>query len=234
MATSPIDQIRSAVDEFGVTTAICYLADQALARLGGRFRVCDYDIMVQPIADSDKAPANLTKSFTIREIEEGDPLVAQMPPPPAIIEARYRQDYVCIGGFQKDDFIGYQWFAFGPYEEDEVRCQFLPTPKETAVFDFDFYLLPEHRLGLGFVAMWDRANAMLRDRGIRYTTSRVSRFNSASRKSHAHFGWRRIGRLVFVAGKRWQFMLGTLAPYLHFSFSADNRPRIRVDTHLGA
>ena len=151
MATSPIDQIRSAVDEFGVTTAICYLADQALARLGGRFRVCDYDIMVQPIADSDKAPANLTKSFTIREIEEGDPLVAQMPPPPAIIEARYRQDYVCIGGFQKDDFIGYQWFAFGPYEEDEVRCQFLPTPKETAVFDFDFYLLPEHRLGLGLL-----------------------------------------------------------------------------------
>lgn len=215
--------------EFGLFSGFLYLLDQAFVRLRTRLRIFNYELMVQPVADDDKAPANLTKDFVVREISQGDPLLLSMPPPDDVIRDRFRQSAVCLGAFQKGEFVGYQWLCFGPYEEDEVRCTFLPQPADAAVFDFDFYLFPEHRLGLSFVALWDGANRFLRNRGIRYTTSRVSRFNTASRKSHRHLGWHRIGTAVFFAGKRWQVMIATVAPYCHVSLSPGSRPRIRMD-----
>ncbi len=223
-------RLASPFIEFGALSGMLYTLDQGFARLNSRFRVFDYELMVQPVAEKNTAPANLTKSFEIREILEGDPLLASMPPPTEIIADRFRQSAVCLGAFQKDAFIGYQWLCFGPYDEDEVRCTFIPQPADEAVFDFDFYLFPEHRLGLGFVALWDRANEYLRQRDIRFTTSRVSRFNIASRKSHEHLGWNRVGRAVFFTGKRFQLMFASTAPFCHLSFSAEARPCLRIDT----
>lgn len=221
-------KLRSAFREFGAFSGTLYLLDQAFARTGSRFGIFDYELMVQPVAEQSKAPANLTRAFEVREIPEGDELHAATPPPEQVIQARYAQPCVCLGAFQKGSFIGYQWLCFGPYEEDEVRCTFVPHPADESVFDFDFYLFPEYRLGLGFVALWDGANRYLRERGIRYTTSRVSRFNTASRKSHQHFGWRCVGRAVFLAGKRWQLMLANVAPYVHLSLSPESRPRVII------
>lgn len=223
-----IQRISSSFSEFGIVSGLLYLLDQAFLRANSRFRVFDYELMVQPVANESMAPANLTKSFEVRELPEGDPLLEATPPPPEIIADRFRQPTVCLGAFQKGVFIGYQWLCFGPYEEDEVRCTFVPQPTDASVFDFDFYLFPDYRLGLGFVALWDGANAFMRERGIRFTTSRVSRFNIASRKSHAHLGWHCIGRAVFFTGKRAQLMLASVAPYCHFSFSADSRPRLLI------
>ena len=31
-------------------------------------------------------------------------------------------------------------------------------PPDRSVFDFDLYVMPEHRLGLGFMAVWHGAN----------------------------------------------------------------------------
>jgi hypothetical protein len=219
--------------EFGILSGFLYLLDQLFARANLNFRVCDYELMVQPIAEKAMAPANLTRSFEVRQINEGDPLLEKTPPPASVIEDRFRQSAVCLGAFQKGEFIGYQWLTFGNYEEDEVRCTFVPQPADQCVFDFDFYLYPEHRLGLGFVALWDGANRYLRERGIRYTTSRVSRFNTASRKSHQHLGWRCVGRAAFFAGRRVQLMLASVAPYCHLSFSTRSRPQIAIDADRG-
>ena len=69
---------------------------------------------------------------------------------------------------------------------------------EDSVFDFDFYIYPEHRMGLAFVALWNGANAFLSSRGIRFPTfSRLTRFNTA-RIAHRHFGWKHVGRALFL------------------------------------
>ena len=222
-------KLTSSFAEFGAFSGLLYLLDQAFARSHSRFRVFDYELMVQPVASEPIAPVNLTRSFDVREIYEGDPLLASLPPPPAVIADRYRQGAVCLGAFQKGEFIGYQWLCFGPYDEDEVRCTFISKPADQSVFDFDFYIFPQHRFGLGFVALWDGANEYMHNRGIRFTTSRVSRFNTASRKSHDHFGWICVGRAVFFTGKRFQLMIASVFPYLHISHSASSRPRINLN-----
>ena len=224
-----LKRLSSPFREFGLLSGALYTLDQLFDRAGLRLRVCDYELMVQPVAEKAMAPANLTKSFSVREVHEGDPLLDAMPPPAEVIADRFRQSAVCLAAFQRETFIGYQWLCFGPYQEDEVRCTFIPLPDDKAVFDFDFYLFPEHRLGLGFVALWDRANAYMRERGIEYTTSRVSRYNVASRKSHEHLGWRCIGRAVFFSGKRAQLMMSTVSPYVSLSFSPSSQPRIPID-----
>ena len=60
----------------------------------------------------------------MREIPRGSPEIAQMPARPDIKESRFRQNAICLGAFQEDRFIGYIWFCFHAYEEDEVRCTF--------------------------------------------------------------------------------------------------------------
>ena len=99
---------------------------------------------------------------------------------------------------------------------------------DRSVFDFDFYLFPDYRLGLGFVALWNGANQFLQTRGIRYTFSRLTRFNVASRRAHAHLGWKCVGRALFLKAWRVELMLATIAPFTFLSWSGRQRPRLRL------
>jgi len=225
-STRTLARIASPLKEFGVAAGFLYGVDRVLARVGSPVRLYCYELMVQPIADKPIAPPNLVKSTEIREIAPDDPALARMPVPADVIRFRLRQPTVCLGAFRKGELIAYMWLCFGPYEEDEVRCVFVPEPADQAVFDFDFYVFPEHRLGLAFVALWDGANRYLRGRGILHSCSRVSRFNTASRKTHEHFGWRCVGRALYLKGRRVQLMLATVAPWVHLSLSEAATPRI--------
>ena len=69
-------------------------------------------------------------------------------------------------------------------------------------------------MGIGFVAVWHGANQYLQARGIRYTFSRLTRFNVASRRAHAHLGWKCVGRALFLKAWRVELMLATIAPYV--------------------
>lgn len=218
----------SPIKEFGFCAGVLYGLDQTLIRLGSRFRIYYYELMEQPVPDKPIAPPNLIKSFEVREILEGDELITMMPPPPNVIAHRFQQNVVCLGAFSRSNFIGYLWLCFGPYEEDEVRCTYIPLPHDEAVFDFDLYLFPKHRLGLGFAALWDGANRYMRGRGIRSTFSRVSRFNTAAKKSHSHLGCQCIGKAVFLRGKHVQIMFSTKSPHIHLSFGEQSRPQLHM------
>jgi hypothetical protein len=220
--------------EFGFFAGLLYTIDRVLGEISPSLRLYFYEIMVQPIPEEPLIPARLTKNLEIREIKRGDPEVDLMPARADIKEARFRQNAICLGAFQKGKFIGYMWFCSHAYEEDEVRCIFLLSPVEEAVFDFDFYLFPEHRMGLGFIGMWSGANKFLNNRGIKYTFSRLTRFNLASRRAHNHLGWKCVGRTVFLRAWRLQFMAATIFPYLHLSFRKSSRVqlKLRPDTLL--
>ncbi|MEO7559793.1 MAG: hypothetical protein ABIT23_06015 [Nitrosospira sp.] len=223
-----LQKLTRLLKEFGFFAGLLYTIDRVLAAISPSLRLYFYEIMVQPIPEEPLIPARLTKNLEIREIKRGDPEVDLMPARADIKEARFRQNAICLGAFQKGRFIGYMWFCSYAYEEDEVRCTFLLSPVDEAVFDFDFYLFPEHRMGLGFIGMWSGANKFLNNRGIKYTFSRLTRFNLASRRAHNHLGWKCIGRTLFLQAWRLQVMVATIFPYFHLSFSKSGRVQLKL------
>lgn len=214
--------------EFGFLAGLLYGIDQVLYRLGSPARLYLYELMAQPIADAPVLTPRLAKGIAVREIGPGDPALAAMPVTAEALAARFAMPTVCLGAFRGANLVAYMWLCLGPYEEDEVRCLFVPQPASRAVWDFDFYVFPQDRLSLGFVCLWDAANAYLRARGYRYSCSRVSRFNIGSRSAHKHFKWDRVGHALFVRSGRFQAMLATVPPYLHVTVDQAARPTVPV------
>ena len=222
------ERLTSPFREFGAFAGLLYLIDRGLARLSSGHHLYYYEIMVQPIPAEPLVPERFRKTLEIREIRSGDPELDLMPARPGIIDSRFEQRAVCLGAFRKGALVGYLWFCYRAYEEDEVRCRFVVTPEDEAVFDFDLYVMPEHRLGLGFLAVWDGANRYLSGRGIRFSFSRVSRFNLASRRAHDHLGWKLIGRAVFLKLWRAECMVATRFPFVSISLRRKGRVQLRL------
>lgn len=207
---------------------LLYVIDRVLSSLTPKLRLYVYEFMVQPITAKSLLPRSFKKQLVIREIKLGDPEIALMPVRPEVMAARLETNATCLGAFKNDALIGYMWFCNPSYDEDEVRCTYVVHPAPEAVFDFDFYLFPEHRFGLGFVALWNGANEFLTQRGIRYTFSRLTRFNLASRRAHKHLGWKVVGRALFLQLWQVEVMLASVFPYVHVSPTKAGRVQLML------
>lgn len=214
--------------EFGAVAGTLYVVDRLLRSISPRLGIYVYELMVQPIGGKKLLPANLAKNLTFAEIGRDHPAIDLMPARPEIKIARFEQGAICLGVFRKEKLIGYAWFCFKTYEEDEVHCTYVLAVPDQSVFDFDLYILPEHRMGIAFAAVWHGANEYLRARDIRYTFSRVTRFNLASRRAHAHLGCKCVGKTLFLQVWRVELMLATLAPFINLSWSINSRPKLRL------
>ena len=223
-----LDRLISPFREFGWFAGILYSADRVLQRLSPRTRLHFYELMVQPISDKPLLSTGLVKSFEFREITRGQPEIVQMLAPVEIKESRFQQGARCLGVYKSGELVGYLWFGFGRYNEDEVRCTYELSPSEQSVFDFDLYLFPAHRMGLAFAATWHGANAFLRERGIRYTFSRVTRFNLPSLRAHSHLGGTRLGSAIFLQVGVFEAMAATVFPFLHMSLRSRGRVLLRL------
>lgn len=223
-----LQRITGPFREFGFAPGLLYAIDRVLSSLSPRLRLYVYDFMVQPITDKPLLPRGFKKQLVVREIKSGDPEIALMPVRPDVMAARLKRNATCLGAFKNDALIGYMWFCNPSYDEDEVRCTYVVQPAREAVFDFDFYLFPEHRMGLGFVALWNGANEFLTQRGVRYTFSRLTRFNIASRRAHQHLGWKVVGRALFFQAWQVEAMLATVFPYIHLSLTKASRVRLTL------
>ena len=214
--------------QYGLVTGFFYGIDRLLQRLSSRLRLYAYQIMVQPITGQALLPERFARRLEFREIRRGDPGVALMPARTEIKEARFAQNAVCLGAYRDGRLIGYLWFCYGRYDEDEARCTYVVTPKGEAIFDYDLYVLPEHRMGFAFAGIWHGANEYLRKRGIRYSFSRYTRFNLASRRAHERLGGRPVGSAVFLHLGPIQLMAATLWPFLHLAWSPSRRVTLRL------
>jgi hypothetical protein len=221
-------RLLSPFREFGFLAGALYIIDRILSRLSRGTRLFVYELMVQPIPETPLRGASLARNLQVRELRDGDPEIAAMPTPPPMIARRYAQGAICLGAFQKDAFVGYMWFCPRRYDEDEVRCTYVIQPPEQSVFDFDFYIFPKYRMGTAFVGLWNGANRELRARDIRYTFSRLTRFNLASRRAHHHLGWKLVGRATFLQLWPLQLMIATVFPFVHASFGASSGPRLKL------
>lgn len=221
--------VRQLAKTLGAGTAACY----AVARLleiatRGTLRLVSYRFVAQPVPqDGETAPAR-AGAIELRRLQAGDPLVAQLPRPPAVIARRFRDGAHCLAAIKGEKLVGFLWFKEREYVEDEVRCcyRFNPT---AAVWDFDVYIDPEFRLGRLFARLWDFANRELRARGYRWTLSRISAFNPASLAAHARLGARRLGATVFIVAGPVQVSFASCAPYVHLGWRDDMRPVLTLD-----
>jgi hypothetical protein len=186
--------------------------------------------MVQPITAEPLLPERFTRSFVTREIEKDDPAILKMPIRSEILSLRLRQNTKCLGTYdKKGKLVGYLWLSFDAYEEDQARCTFVLTLPEKSVFDFDLRVVPEYQMGIGFAALWDGANRYLYERGIRYSFSRLDRFNQGSAKAHNHLGWKRVGWAVIFRFWSMEIMLMSKMPWLYISLGESARARIYLE-----
>lgn len=223
-----LKRITSPMTEFGWFAGLLYVVDRLLQRISPSLRLYSYELLVQPIPEAPLLPGKLAAIYEFRQISKGDPEIALMPARPEIKESRFKQNAVCLGAFKKAKLVGYLWLSFGTYEEDEVRCTFVLPNDGQSVFDFDLYVMPEHRMGLAFAGVWDGASQYLRTRGVKVSYSRMTRVNVASRRAHQRLGTRRIGQMFVL--KLWtvECTVATVAPYLHLSLTKHNRARLRL------
>ena len=222
------DKVSRIFKEFGFGGGLLYTVNRALQAVSSHLGLYAYEFMAQPIPSKPIVPPHLVKSFTFREIPPGHPDIARMPARADIKESRFEQGAMCLGTYRGEDLVGYIWLCFDRYREDEVRCDYHLADAAHSVFDFDLYILPQHRMGLGFMAVWHGANQFLHARGVTYTFSRLSRLNTASKRSHAHLKWRRIGQALIFKAWSAELMCLTIAPYIAVSFSPSRRTALRL------
>jgi hypothetical protein len=217
--------------ELGAVGAMCYLVSRLGARSRGVISLHRYLFVAQPVPPRPLLPSRRGRSIAVRQLDPQDPVLLGLPLDWKVLAYRAGQGAICFGAFKDEAIIGCLWLCLSAYEEDEVRCRYQPMPQGRSSWDFDVFLHPQHRSGLGFARLWDDANAFLRERGVECSWSRISAFNPGSLASHARLGARVAGRATFFRIGSCQIMTTSLPPYLHVSFTPSSRPTIELYNH---
>lgn len=211
--------------EFGPLDGGLYLLHRTLQTLfGARWGVVAYGLYAQPIGTGAYDAVRDDPRTQVVELPAGAALAAAFPRPPAVIAARYAGGARCHAAVVKERFGGYIWISRGQHDEDQVRARYQLAQPAVSAWDFDVFVPPELRLGRTLGRLWKAVDAQLGREGVRWSFSRISRFNAASVAAHARLGARRIGAATFVVCGPLQLMLASLPPYVHFSWSASRRP----------
>ena len=224
-----IGKLRATVRELGPVDGLLYLGDQALLRLAANAHLVRYHFVAVPVSEPADPAARPRPGLEVRRLDRGDPAFAAMPLTPDVLGFRFAQPSICFGAFKRDTLIGYLWLCLGPYQEDEVRCRFVPLPAESAVWDYDVYIWPEHRLSRAFARLWEHAHGFLRERGITWTVSRISSYNKVSIAAHRRMGARFLGSAIFLRLGAFQIMIASVPPYVHVSLFGGGQPRLCLD-----
>ena len=220
--------------EFGAGAGLLYVVSRMLSALSPRFNLFVYEMMAQPLDKVPVLPERMLRPYTFREIVAGDPEVEVMPARPEIKAARFAHGARCLGAYRRGELAGYMWWSAGAYEEDEVRCTYHVPPGSGGVFDFDLYVLPEHRLHAGFMAVWHGFAAHLRQAGVTHTYSRMTRFNLPSRRAHLRLGSVCVGRVLALKLGPLELMTSTLRPWVAASLATARMPvRLRAPRDAG-
>jgi hypothetical protein len=230
MTKRRVQRFRHTILELGWLNGFLYALGRGLAAISrGRVRLYRYYFVAQPIPDKRWLSPKRGAALQVRRVTESDSLSKEFPRPEWAIPYRFKQGAICLAELKAGECIGFLWFTMGPYQEDEVRCRYVPFPEGKSAWDFDVYLHPEHRNGIAFLKLWDEANTFLAARGICWSLSRISAFNKNSIFSHARMGAKRIGIATFLSIGSFQICAATAKPYFHFSTHPESFPVFVLD-----
>lgn len=219
--------LRQLAAHAGWPVAWLYLLHRGLGllRVG---HVVPYALMAQPIGQGAYAAVRDDPATVTRIALADDALSAALPRPDAVNRARWAQAARCHLCSVKGQFAGTIWIQRDHYDEDEVQCRYVLAEPATSVWDFDVYVEPSRRLGRTLGRLWKAVDAQLAAEGVRWSFSRISKFNPASMNSHARLGAVPIGWATFVVLGRVQLALASTAPHLHLSWRGARRPSYRL------
>ncbi|MFW5969804.1 MAG: N-acetyltransferase family protein [Halofilum sp. (in: g-proteobacteria)] len=224
-----VARLRRAVRNLGwANGCVSVLADLVSRLSRGSCRIVRYRLLVQPIEPASQLAGRRGRDLCIREAGPGDPVLVQMGRPQSTIRERFEQGARCLVALRDGELVAFIWWIEGPYREDEVRCLFIPQPAGAALWDFDIYVAPTHRLGPAFARLWDAAMKQMHESGFEHSCSRISAFNISSLQAHKRLGARVVGTRSFLCIGLLQVTLSRDAPRLHVSWRTESRPIVRV------
>ena len=218
----------STLRSMGAFLGTLYIASRVLTLMSfGHIKLIAYHLVAQPITHG-VATATRNRGIEVREVGPDEVFALPVERPLRVLKARFGQGARCLMASQRSRFLGFLWFVQGAYEEDEVRCLFVPLPSEITVWDFDVYVEPSARLGFTFHRLWDEANKLLSSVGVKWSLSRISAFNAGSLASHRRLGSVRIATAAFLCAGSAQMLFASTRPYFHLALRRTSRPVIRL------
>lgn len=179
--------------------ALLYALHRVLQKLsGGRVAIVPYVLVAQPVGNPALAAVRADPATVVQRVGPGHALLAAFPRSPAVIAQRFADGAECHAATVKGSFAGHIWIARGRYVEDEVRCIYEIAEPATVVWDYDVYVEPRLRLGRTMGRLWREVDNALSAKGVRWSCSRINRFNVASVKSHQRLGAVTLRQVVFL------------------------------------
>jgi len=222
--------LRHTLGQLGWRDAALYWLARALARsTGGHWRLHRYHFIAQYVGAT---PLHGARGRDIDIVPHNPQALppADYPRPAAVVAARLGQGARSLQAWRHGRLAGFLWLIDSAYQEDEVRARFQLASPQSA-WDFDVWVAPDQRLGMAFSRLWEAARVQLRERGVRWTCSRISAFNPASMRAHAAIGVVPLGAALFVCCGRWQWTFTSMAPRFHWSRAPSSYPVLTFDTH---
>ncbi len=218
--------LKKLYKELGGVDCGWYLFKRLFAVLFPALSVNRYKLLAQKVNGEMPSRCCGHESVIIKQVLNSDYNIDWFPRSLEIIQSRFAQHAICFVAFKNNQPAGCLWLVLGPYDEDEVKCKFVP--QKSAAWDFDVYIKPEHRLSRIFMYLWHEANQYMRLNGIRWTMSRVDAFNDQSIRSHKRMGAIIIGSATFIGYGNLQVMLSSVYPFLHASMNKRHRPTLNL------
>lgn len=223
------NRFHRTITQLGRFNAALYLLGRALELVsGGRWRLYRYLFMAQYLPETPLC-VERGRDIEVRLMPALAALPSPYPRPREVLRQRYAQGAQSLAAFRGAVLVGFLWFLFDAYQEDEVRARYQLGSSHSA-WDFDVWVRPEDRLGWAFRRLWESARVMLREHSVRWSCSRISAFNPGSISAHARIGTIQLGSATFVCCGGWQWMFASQAPYFHLSRNPASFPRLLFDT----
>ncbi|MGK5080806.1 hypothetical protein [Janthinobacterium sp. HLX7-2] len=230
-----LQRLAASIRQLGWRDSAWLAVARLLARVPGeRCALHRYQFVAQAVA-----PGSLCRGrgqgIAVTPCLSADDLPPGPQRPSAVLRERYRQGAQCLvarNARQADDqtsMAGWLWLLRHGCQEDEVRARYALASAQSS-WDLDVWVQPEQRGGLVFARLWEEANKVLHAQGVRWSCSRISRFNRASLAAHARLGTHGLGTATFLRCGSWQWMAASVAPYLHLSRRPDAFPLLAFDT----
>jgi hypothetical protein len=204
-----LSKLHRLMDRLGWGPGALYLVHRGLQAVsGGGLGLHCYYLVHQPVGAGPILPAHLKGGVAVRQMTAADPQIARALTRPAELGTRLARGDACLAALRAGEVVGYLWLCFDGFEDDETGCRFRPAPG--GAWDYDMWVAAGSRGGPVFPALWDAAWDLLRQRGYRWSASRVSAFNDQSLRAHRRIGARPTATILVLRAGNAGVVLSTI------------------------
>jgi len=161
----------------------------------------------------------------LQEFDRDDVGVFNRPPKDfPRFKRRVERGDICIAVTRSSKTAGVLWLTFAPFDETEVKAVFVTRLSDHMAWASNIFIVDDARGGLAFAELWDGADAVLREKGIRWTADQTSAFNGPALQSHERLGAFRIGRIIYLLLGSTQITFSSLRPHFYIAGPSSEGP----------